>query len=79
MTANSAAETSPSVMKRIRAPASRICATASSWRARSSMITRDVAGVDPLALGDPPDHVGERARRGESRSAISGPPASFSM
>ena len=77
-TANSAAETSPSLMKRIRAPASRICLTPSSWRGRSSMITVTSPTDLPLrsatlAITSPSGSVEAE------QSAISGPPAIFSM
>ena len=60
LTANSAAATSPSLMKRMLAPTSRSAATASSWRGRSSMITVTSPGLAALALGDLADHVLER-------------------
>ena len=60
ITEKSEAATSPSEMKRMLAPTSRRVSTASSWRGRSSMITRDVAGHTALALGDLADHVLER-------------------
>ena len=52
LTASSAAETSPSVIRRMRAPASRTSRIASSWRGRSSMTTVTSPTLAALALGD---------------------------
>ena len=60
-TASSAPETSPSVISRTRAPASRIASMPSSWRGRSSTTTITSRDVDAAALGDQPDGLAERA------------------
>ena len=77
-TANSAAETSPSEMKRIRAPTSRISATFSSWRGRSSMIT--VTSPTLFSLRSATFAITSVSGSSRlSRSAISELPAIFSM
>ena len=72
ITANSAAATSPSEMKRMLAPTSRSAATASSWRGRSSMITVTSPGSPPLRSAIFADHVLERLVEAE-QSATRGP------
>ena len=78
VTASSAADTSPSVMNRIRAPASRISFTASAWRDRSSMMIVTSPGSVRLRSATrriTSDSGSSRLRQ----SAIAGPPAIFSM
>ncbi len=78
ITANSAAATSPSEMKRMLAPTSRRAATASSWRGRSSMITVTSEVSPPLASAI----LRITSSSGSSRlirSAARGPAAIFSM
>ena len=78
MTASSAAETSPSVMKRIRLPASRIWRTPSAWRSRSRITVVISVGLTPRrsATRLTTSPIGSSRLR---QSAISGPPTSFSM
>ena len=78
MTANSAADTSPSLMKRIRAPALRISLTASSWRGRSSMMIVTSPGSVRLRSATRAITSVSGASR-LRQSAIAGPPAIFSM
>ena len=66
-TASSAPATSPSVIRRTRAPASRIASMPSSWRGRSSTTTITSRDVGALALGDQLDasrRAGGRGRAG---------------
>ena len=78
LTASSAADTSPSVIRRTRAPASRISLTAASWRGRSSITTITSRMSRSLRSAISPS-VSPSGRSRSSRSAISGPPAIFSM
>ena len=54
-TASSAPETSPSVIRRTRAPAPRMASMPSWWRSRFEHDGGDVADLDPTALGDQAD------------------------
>ena len=65
-TASSAAETSPSVIRRTRAPASRIALDAVLVARAVEHDDHDVADVDALALGDQPERLGQRAGRGRA-------------
>ena len=78
ITANSAAATSPSEMKRMLAPTSRRFWTACSWRGRSSMTTVTSPGSPPFASAS----LRITSSSGSSRlisSAARGPAAIFSM
>ena len=61
LTASSAAETSPSRIRRMRAPASRTCFIASSWRGPVEHDDGHVADAHALALGDQPERLRQRA------------------
>ena len=76
--ASSAAETSPSLISRTRAPAAWIAASASAWRGRSSITTITSATSIPLRSAISAS-VSPSGRSRSSRSAISAPPAIFSM
>ena len=78
ITANRAAATSPSEMKRMLAPTSRRAPTASSCRGRSSMITVTSPGSPPLRSAIFPITSSSGSVR-LIRSAARGPVAIFSM
>ena len=68
----------PSVMKRIRAPDLRIYATASLWRSRSSITIIRSLTCEPRRFATSLS-VSPSGRSRSSASAMSGPPAIFSM
>src|ERR1044072_5080369 len=78
LTASRAAETSPSVIRRMRAPASRTSTIASLCLSRSSMTTVTSPTLPPLRSAIS-FSVSGSGRSRSSRSAISSPPAIFSM
>ena len=78
LTASSEAETSPSVIRRTRAPASRTWCMASWWRSRSS-ITTITSRMSRFLRSAISASVSASGRSRSSRSAMSGPPAIFSM